>query len=107
MPETSLLCSSKDVCHSSWGWAATQLSLWEPSHSLECIQFLLYSKVTQSYICIHFFSHIVFHHGLSQETGYSSLCYTVGPHCLTILDVIVLHLPTSNSQSIPLPPPPW
>ena len=36
-------------------------------------QFLLYSKVTQSYIYIHSFSYIVFHHVLSQETGYGSL----------------------------------
>ena len=34
-------------------------------------QFLLYSKVTQSYIYIHYLSYIIFHHGLSQETGYS------------------------------------
>ena len=33
--------------------------------------FLLHSKVTQS------LSHIIFHHGLSQEIGYSSLRYTV------------------------------
>ena len=31
--------------------------------------FLLYSKVTQSYIYIHYFSHIIFHHVLSQEIG--------------------------------------
>ena len=54
--------------------------------------FLLYSKVTQYththththiYIwreCIHSFSYIIFHHSLSQETGHSSLCYTVGPY---------------------------
>jgi len=43
------------------------------------------------YIYIHtpFFSHIIFHHVLSQEVGYSSLCYTAGPHCLSILNVIV------------------
>ena len=47
-------------------------------------QFLLCSKVMQSYTYIHSLSHILFHHVLSQETGYSSLCYTVGPHCLSI-----------------------
>ena len=52
-------------------------------------QFLLYSKVTQSYICIHYFSHTIFHRLLSQETGYNSLCYIVGTHCLSILNVIV------------------
>ena len=52
-------------------------------------QFLLYSKVTQSYIYTHSFSYISFLHGLSRETGYSSLCCTVGPHCLSIINVIV------------------
>ena len=37
----------------------------------------------------HSFSYIIFHHGLSQETGYSCLCCTVGPQCLSILNVIV------------------
>ena len=36
-----------------------------------------------------FFFYILFHYGLSQEIGYSSLCYTVGPYCLSILNVIV------------------
>ena len=65
-------------------------------------QFLLYSMVTLSYIYIHSFSCIIFHHGLSQETGYSSLCWTVGLHCLPILKVLGLHLPTLNSPSTPL-----
>ena len=41
--------------------------------------FLLYSKVTQSYIYIYIYiyslSYITFHHVLFQETRYSSLCY--------------------------------
>ena len=37
----------------------------------------------------HSLSYINLHHGLFQEPGYSSLCYTVGPHCLSILNVIV------------------
>ena len=41
------------------------------------------------YIHTHSFSHNVFHHVLPQKTGYSSLCYTVGPHCLSILNGIV------------------
>ena len=32
-------------------------------------QFLLYSKVTQSNICMHSFSHILFHHVLSRDTS--------------------------------------
>ena len=35
------------------------------------------------------FLNILFHYGLSQEIGYSSLCYTIGPCCLFILNVIV------------------
>ena len=38
---------------------------------------------------IHSFLNILFHYGLPQETGYSSLCFTVGPCCLSILHVIV------------------
>ena len=52
-------------------------------------QFLLYSKVTQPYIYIHSRSYIIFHYDLCQETGCSSLCYTVGSHCLSILNVTV------------------
>ena len=35
------------------------------------------------------FSHIIFQYGLSQETGYSSLFYIVGPLCLSILNMKV------------------
>ena len=38
-------------------------------------QSLLYSKVTQFYTYIHSLFNILFHYGLSQEIGYSSLCY--------------------------------
>ena len=37
-------------------------------------QFLLPSKVTQSYLCMYSFSHIIFYHVLSHVIGYSSLC---------------------------------
>ena len=52
-------------------------------------RFPLYNKVTQSYKYTHSFSHTIFYHVLSQEIGYSSLCCTAGPHCLSILNVIV------------------
>ena len=52
-------------------------------------QFLLYGKVTQSHICIHSFSHIIFHRVLPQKIGYSYMCCTVGLHCLSILNIIV------------------
>ena len=68
-------------------------------------QFMLYSKVTQSYIYTHF-SHIILYHVLSHVIGYSSLCYTAGPHCLSILNVIVCiysHPNPSPSHSLPQP----
>ena len=71
-------------------------------------QFLLYNKATQSYTYIHFFSYIIFHHGLSQETQYSSLCYTARSHCLSIPNVIVCvaQLPIPCLSHF-LPPLPW
>ena len=69
------------------------------------------SAVQQSDEVIHihtFFSYILFHYVLSQEIGYSSLCYTVGPCCLSILNVIVcIYQPQTPSPSLSLPPPPW
>ena len=58
------------------------------SFTLLC-QFLLYSKGTWSYIYMHYFSHTIFHRVLSQEIGYSALCWPAGPHCLSILNVKV------------------
>ena len=43
---------------------------------------------------------IIFHCGLSQETGYTSLCYAVGPHCLSVLNVVVcIYYPLNPSPS--------
>ena len=52
------------------------------------VNFLLYSKVTQSHthIYIHSFSHIIFHHALSQVTRYSFQCYAAGSRCLSIFN---------------------
>ena len=52
-------------------------------------QLLLYSEVTQLYIYIYIVFHILFHYGLSQDIEYSSLHYTVGPCCLSILYMTV------------------
>ena len=86
-------------------------------------QFLLYSKVIQSYIYIYrhihilfntysilykhiySFSHILFHHGLSQVIGSSSLWCPAGPHCLSILNGIVSIYPPQTprlSHCLPL-----
>ena len=64
-------------------------------------QFMLHSKVTQSYINIHSLSHIILHHVPSQVTRSSSLCYTAGAHCLSIPNAIVCQNP-SPSHSFPL-----
>ena len=42
--------------------------------------------------------HILFHYGLSQDIDYSSLCYTVGPCCLTYQ--ISLNLFPSTAETI-------
>ena len=42
----------------------------------------MYGKVIQFYIYIRF--HILCHYGLLQDVEHSSLCYTVGPCCLSI-----------------------
>jgi len=68
-------------------------------------QFLLYSRVTLSYIYTHSFSHAILQNILLQETGYSSLYYTVGPHCLSTTKCNSFHLLTPKSPSIPLPLP--
>ena len=42
---------------------------------------------TQIYTYILF--HLLFHYNLSQDIEYSSLCYTAGPCCLSILYIII------------------
>ena len=59
--------------------------------------------MTQSYIHIHSLSYIIFHHGLSQETEYSSLCYTIGPHSLSILNVSLFFTFNSTHPFFPIP----
>ena len=41
------------------------------------------------YIYIYTHTHILFHSGLSQDIKYSSLCYTEGPCCLSVLHIMV------------------
>ena len=51
------------------------------------------------------FFYILFQYGLSQEIGYCSLCHTVGPYCLSILNVITcIYQPQIPSPSLTLPP---
>ena len=75
---------------------------------LQCsFNYLLYSKVTQSYIHLYtFFSHIILHHAPSQVIRYSSQSYTAGSHCLSIsIAVVFIYLPQipNPSHSLPLP----
>ena len=44
----------------------------------------IYSQVIQSYI----YTDLLFHYVLSQDIGYSSLCYTVGPYYLSTICMI-------------------
>ena len=61
---------------------------------LQCsVNFLLYSKVTQSHthinIYTHSFSHFILHYIPSQVTRYSSLYCIAGSHCLSTPNAIV------------------
>ena len=51
---------------------------------------LLVSGVQQSDSVIHLSTlfHIFFHYDLLRDIEYSSLCYTVGPCCLSILYIV-------------------
>ena len=53
-------------------------------------------------IYIYILFNLIFHRGPSQEIGYSSLCYTVGPYGFSILNVIwmCLHLICFNSATL-------
>ena len=63
--------------------------------------FLVYSKLIQFYVCVYtyiyicIYTHIyilfqiLFRCTLLQETEYSSLCYSVGPYCLSTLRTVV------------------
>ena len=65
--------------------------------------------VTQLYIDIYIYIliHILFHFGLSQVIEYSSLCYTVGSYCLSILYILVFicksQMPASTLSHLPSP----
>ena len=53
----------------------------------QCYASLCY--IAKLYTYIHFKIYILFHDGLSQETGYSPMCCAAGPCRLSILNVIV------------------
>ena len=66
--------------------------------------FHMYGKVIQfahTYILFQIF----FHYRLLQDIEYSSLCYRVGPFCVSVLyiEVCICHFQTSNSSLFPRP----
>ena len=64
-------------------------------YTVESISAVQQSVPVILYIYIYIYTHThsfpptILHHVLSQEIGYGSLCYTVGPKCLLILNIIV------------------
>ena len=46
----------------------------------------VYSKVIQLYIIFL----ILVHYGLSQDIEYGSLCFTIGPHCLSTTRLCII-----------------
>lgn len=77
--------------------------LLEQSRFAALCRFLPYSKVTQAFISIHSPSFTVFHPGLSQETGYRSLCCTAALPASAFLHVVVCASANSKPPSSPLP----
>ena len=65
------------------------ISARQQSDPVVCVSHTHTQTHPYAYIHIHSISYIIFHRGLVQETGYSSLCFTAGPHCLSILKVIL------------------
>ena len=59
-------------------------------------------------IYTHILSHSLFHYDLSQDIDYSSLCFTVGPCCLSILNIyqFASAVPKLPVRSTPISPPP-
>ena len=98
---------NKDCHHSAWVFFFLYMFAKVYFLKIEVYIYIvvLISAIQQSdysyiHVCILF--NILFHYGLSQDVEYSSLCYTLGPCCLSILYKLVLHLLTPTSQYIPL-----
>ena len=65
------------------------------------------NSILHTYVCvcmhIYILFQILFHYRLLQDTEYSSVCYTVGPCCLSILYIVVfICLPQTPNLSLPL-----
>ena len=90
-----------------FGVAQSRTRLKRLSSSSQYTLYTIQSAIqhSDSVIYIYFFLSFLFHSDLPWEIEYSPLCDTVGPCCLSILNVSnSLHLPTPNPQSVPFPP---
>ena len=88
-------------------WGAVSQELWKTKYIWEWLNIYIFLflnwSIADFQCCISFWCtvqrsiytyryilfHIIFHYGLSQDIDYSSLCYTVGPCCLSILQILV------------------
>lgn len=59
------------------------------NYSVVLITAIHQGYMTQLYIDMYIYILILFHCGLSQVIEYSSLCYSVGSYCLSILYILV------------------
>ena len=70
---------------------------------------VLVSAIQQNDSVIHiytYFFHMIFHYGLSEDIECSSLCYTVGHCCLSVLYIIVyICWSQTPNPSLPTTPP--
>ena len=62
------------------------------------------TSTTWEAIYIHILLLILFHYSLLQDIKYNFQCYTVGPHCLSVL-YITVHISQSQTPNLFLPQP--
>ena len=76
---------------------------------LQCCANFCCTAVTHLHTNIHFLLILFFHFMVyPRRFGYKSLCYTVGPCCLSILNVTVcIYKPQTPSPPSPSSPSPW
>ena len=101
---TPLQCSSLENPRDRGAWWA---AIYGVAQSRTQLKWLSSSSSSSSiiYVCVYI---LFFHYGLSQDIECDSLCYTVGPCCLSILYIIVcIGQPQTPTPLLPCPPPLW